>query len=103
MAKKPDDRYPTGRAMAMAARAVLAPAGASSTAGDLAGVTTRLGAHRTEPSGPILVMPGVSGAWPLSALGGPWHFARGRTGSTGGTGAPVDADGRTVQIRRPAP
>jgi serine/threonine protein kinase len=103
MAKKPDDRYPTGRAMAMAARAVLAPAGASSTAGDLAGVTTRLGAHRTEPSGPILVMPGVSGAWPLSALGGPWHFARGRTASTGGTGPRGDAEGRTVQIRRPAP
>jgi len=109
MAKKPDDRYPTGRAMALAARAVLAPAGsgAPSSAGELAGMGARTGAHRADAPDPVVV-PGVSGAWSLAALGGPWHFARGRTAPTGGPGAPggsaaPDPDGATVLIRRPRP
>lgn len=121
MAKKPDDRYPTGRAMALAARAVLTagPGGPSSTAANptgvnQAGASPRAGTHRAEFPSSAATIPGLSGAWPLSALGGPWLFARGRAAPTGSSGpasasgqnrgyrpdgADGDADGVTVQIR----
>ncbi len=95
MAKRPDDRYPTCRAMALAARAALAPAAGS--AADATGVTTRIDSPRPEAV-PGSGVPGLSGAWPLSALGGPWQFARGRVQPTGSSAA-VSGMQQTVQIR----
>ena len=99
MAKKPDDRYPTCRALALAARAALTPGGRD-TIGELAGVTARVGARSAETTGEPVNLPGLSGAWSLSALGGPWQFARGRTTATGGSQPvlPIELQ-ETQQIR----
>jgi serine/threonine-protein kinase len=104
MAKKPDDRYPTCRALALAARAALSPGG-TDPVGDVAGVTTRIEARRADSAAETESLPGLSGAWSLSALGGPWQFARGRSTATVGSPplekprTPMGSE-ETVQIRQ---
>lgn len=84
MAKRPDDRYPTGRAMAQAARAALSPTGA-----DPGPITASAQAPRPD-TGPTFTadsVPGLTGAWSLDALGGPWRFAHRRSTPTGASAA----------------
>ena len=88
MAKEPDDRYPTCRALAVAASGTLT-AGSSFVPASAPRRTLddpyADGSPTTQLSKPVVAdvpsvtadVPSVSESWSLTALGGPWRFASG--------------------------